>query len=257
MRLVIVGCGKKKIWDRYPDAGPTPAKDAYVGPYFKLNRRYAEHLGYDWLVLSAKYGFIRPDFVIPDNYNVTFKDQSTHPVSTDELRRQLFQLQLGRYDLVTILGGQDYIGRVEEAFARMDARFETPFAGPGMGEQMAMIKAILIGDDATHSPSPVCGVSPKRARTKAVDREPRSTNIPNADTFRHTLSELLSSSKGQYVDVVACELHDLVGTRSGKDSRMPTCCNVMLAAMQNGDTVLASPPRGRGASLTIRYRLPR
>lgn len=257
MRLVIVGCGKKKVWDRDPDAGPTPAKDAYVGPYFGANRRYAEHLGCDWLVLSAKYGFIRPDFVIPGNYNVTFKGSSTHPVSIDDLRRQLFQLQLGRYDLVTILGGKEYIERVEEAFAGMDARFETPFAGPGIGEQMAMINAIVSGDDAIYSPSPMIRMSLECARTKAVDRKPRSTNIPNADTFRHALTQLLSSSRGKYVNVNAGELHDLVGTRSGKDSRMPTCCNVMLAAMHNGDTVLAAPPKGRGSTLTIRYLLPR
>jgi hypothetical protein len=257
MRLVVVGCGKEKIWDRYPDAGPTPAKDVYTGPYFKLNRRYAEHLGWDWLILSAKYGFIRPDFVMPGNYNVTFKNPATHPVSTDELRRQLFQLQLGRYDLVIILGGQDYIGRVKEAFAGMDARFETPFAGPGIGEQMAMIKTILSGDEATNSPSPMAEGSTKRARKTAVDREYRSTIIPNADTFRYALSQVLASATDSYIDVNAGELHDLVGTRSGKDSRMPTCCNVMLAAMQSGDTVLTAPPKGRGPRLTIRYRLPR
>jgi len=257
VRLIIVGCGKKKIWDRYPDAGPTQAKDAYVGPYFGLNRRYAEYLGYDWLVFSAKYGFVRPDFVIAGNYNVTFKNPATHPISTDELRRQLFQLQLGRYDIVTILGGQDYIGRVEEAFAGMDARFETPFAGPGIGKQMAMIKAILGEEEAIYSPSPTAEVSTKRARTRAVHREYSSTIIPNADAFRHALGQVLASSRGTYVDVNAGELHDLVGTRSGKDSRMPTCCNVMLAAIRNGDTVLAAPPKGKGSTLTIRYVLPR
>ncbi len=257
MRLVIVGCGKKKIWDGYPDAGPTAARNVYTSPYFGANRRYAEHLGCDWLVFSAKYGFIQPSFVIPGNYNVTFKDSSTHPVSIDDLRRQHFQQQLGRYDIVTILGGQDYIERVEEAFAGMDARFETPFAGHPIGQQMHMINQILSGDHVTQTPIPMVRVSLKRARTKAVDREPRSTNIPNADAFRRALNELFTSSRGKYVDVVAGELHDLVGTRSGKDSRMPTCCNVMLAAMQNGDTVLASPPKGRGATLTIKYLLPR
>jgi len=255
MRLVIVGCGKKKIWDRYPDAGPTPAKDAYVGPYFKLNRRYAEHLGYDWLVLSAKYGFIRPDFVIPGNYNVTFKDLSTHPVSTDKLRRQLFQLQLGRYDLVTILGGQDYIGRVEEAFAGMDARFETPFAGPGMGEQMAMIKAILSGDDATQPSSPIVGVSRRCSRTRAASPDP--TNKPNAEVFRRALNELFTSSKGAYVVVTAGVFHRSVGVYPDRHHDMPGCCDVMWQAMKPGDTILHSPPKRRGATLTIRYLLPR
>lgn len=38
---------------------------------------------------------------------------------------------------------------------------------------------------------------------------------------------------------------------------MPTCCNVMYAAMTQGDEVLRSPPKGKGANLFIRYRLPR
>ena len=139
----------------------------------------------------------------------------------------------------------------------MDAGFETPFAGPGIGKQMAMIKTILSGDEATNSPSPMAEGSTKCARTTAVDREPHSTNIPNADTFRHALGQVLTSATSSYIDVNAGELHDLVGTRSGKDSRMPTCCNVMLAAMQNGDTVLVAPPKGRGSTLTIRYVLPR
>jgi len=41
-RLVIVPCGKRTIWDKHPDQGPTRADDAYTGTPFKLNRRYAE-----------------------------------------------------------------------------------------------------------------------------------------------------------------------------------------------------------------------
>jgi len=45
--LVIVPCGRSKIWDKNPDAGPTVAKDAYAGSPFKVNRRYAERVGSD------------------------------------------------------------------------------------------------------------------------------------------------------------------------------------------------------------------
>jgi hypothetical protein len=63
--LVIVPCGLLKIWDKFPEAGPTAAADAYIGPPFKVNRRYAERAGGDWVVLSAKYGFLRPTDVVP------------------------------------------------------------------------------------------------------------------------------------------------------------------------------------------------
>lgn len=40
--MVVVPCGQRKIWDRVPEAGPTSAKDAYIGPPFQINRAFAE-----------------------------------------------------------------------------------------------------------------------------------------------------------------------------------------------------------------------
>ena len=77
--LVIIACGAKKIWDNNPDAGSTSAKDACTGAPFRVNRRYAETFGDRWVILSAKYGFIDPDFIIPENYNVTFKKPKDKP----------------------------------------------------------------------------------------------------------------------------------------------------------------------------------
>lgn len=51
--LVVVPCGKRKIWDKYPSAGPTKAEDVYIGAPFKVNREYAEKYGSRWVVLSA------------------------------------------------------------------------------------------------------------------------------------------------------------------------------------------------------------
>ncbi len=66
MRLVIVPCGCSKIWDRDPKRGPVAAAEAYTGTPFRLNRQYAECFGDAWVVLSAKYGFIAPEFSIPE-----------------------------------------------------------------------------------------------------------------------------------------------------------------------------------------------
>ena len=73
IRLVIVPCGRAKIWDKHPDAGPTAAADAYTGAPFTVNRHYAEQAGGDWVILSAKYGFLRPTDLIPGTYETTFK----------------------------------------------------------------------------------------------------------------------------------------------------------------------------------------
>ncbi len=40
--------------DKNPDIGTSPAKDAYVGSPFKVNRKYAECFGNEWVILSAK-----------------------------------------------------------------------------------------------------------------------------------------------------------------------------------------------------------
>jgi hypothetical protein len=54
--LVVVPCGVSKIWKTERGRGAVPAKDAYVGGLFKLNRQYAEQYGDACVVLSAKYG---------------------------------------------------------------------------------------------------------------------------------------------------------------------------------------------------------
>jgi len=79
---VVVPCGKAKIWDRESSHGPTPARQAYTSTFFCVNRRYAEVFGESWIILSATYGFIAPDFVISAAYNVTFKDLRSNPIAT-------------------------------------------------------------------------------------------------------------------------------------------------------------------------------
>ncbi len=93
--LVIVPCGRNKVWDNDPDRGPVQAKDAYTSRYFTTNRAYAEKFGSRWVILSAKYGFIRPDFQIPGPYNVSFKDPATKPVEAVTLIDQIKELGLG------------------------------------------------------------------------------------------------------------------------------------------------------------------
>ncbi len=92
--LVIVPCGSSKIWSKQPDCGPIAAADAYIGTPFKLNREYAECFGGAWVVLSAKYGFVLPEFEIPESYEVTFKRPSTRPVNIEVLERQVVEMHL-------------------------------------------------------------------------------------------------------------------------------------------------------------------
>ena len=40
--LCIVPCGRKKIWDKFPNHGPTEAKFVYIGPFASKCKEYAE-----------------------------------------------------------------------------------------------------------------------------------------------------------------------------------------------------------------------
>lgn len=78
--------------------------------------------------------------------------------------------------------------------------------------------------------------------------------------FEEALSARLRTAQRSgmtFVDVVSGSLHREVGDYPGPDHRMPVCCSVMEREMRPGDRIVAAPPKGKGATLTIRYRLPR
>ncbi len=149
--LVIVSCSARKIWDKNPNMGPVKARDAYIGPLFRLAKRYAELSGCDWLILSAKYGFIEPDYVIPGNYNATFKDPRTNPISLDDLRRQVVEKKLYEYDKVIVLGSRHYSSIVRSVFREYNVEVEAPLEGLSIGKMLTKLKKmtenILPGSD--------------------------------------------------------------------------------------------------------------
>lgn len=82
----------------------------------------------------------------------------------------------------------------------------------------------------------------------------------SADDFREELQTRLTWAvlhDASYVEINAGELHRAVGEYPGPDHKMPTCCNVMHQEMREGDEIVAISEKGAGASLTIRYKLPR
>ena len=139
--LVVVPCGKAKIWARNPQAGPTAAADTYVGAPFTVNRRYAEQAGGDWVILSAEHGFLQPADVVPGPYETTFKRQSTNPIGPEALREQVEQLALDHYGEVIGLGGKEYRAAIEAAFDGTLVRLSFPFAGLPIGKAMAATKS--------------------------------------------------------------------------------------------------------------------
>lgn len=148
MRLCVVPCGSLKIWDKNPDAGAVRARDVYIGNFARTCIEYAEKFyPSSYVILSAKYGFLFPDELIPGNYNVTFKDPKTNPISVEELRKQAEQKGLMKYDEIVVVAGGDYVKIVEKVFR--GKRIVAPLKGlGGMGQMIsAMKKAIREGKE--------------------------------------------------------------------------------------------------------------
>lgn len=145
--LVIVPCGQKKVWDRFPSAGPTAAGNAYTGPPFGINKTFAKKFGETWIILSAKYGFISPSFLIPQPYNITFKNRRTGPITTAQLREQIQNDDLTRFATVIGLGGKEYRKAIELAFAGVAAQLCFPFSGLPIGKAMQATKCAIATND--------------------------------------------------------------------------------------------------------------
>lgn len=257
MRLVIIGCGKSKIWDKHHDAGPQKAEDVYTSAYATVKREYAQSQGCDWMILSAKYGFIRPEFVIPGPYDVTFDDPSTNPISVSELKRQMDEQDLSQYDEVAVIGGRKYIERTRDAFAGDSVRIDAPFEDYSMGRQMHMMRQEMQGHNVAQRRKPTTMVGRGTLRGEGGATGTLSQRTINTDTFRMALQHIFDESPAGFIDVNARKLYAKVGGGKGRNYRMPECCQAMRSAMKPGDEKQAGPPSWQGAKLTIRYILPR
>ncbi len=84
--------------------------------------------------------------------------------------------------------------------------------------------------------------------------------MPFSEDFQQALVATFAKAVAEsrdYVEIVSGDLHRYVGGYPGRDHRMALCCRVMKSQMRAADEILSEPPSGQGASLVIRYRLPR
>jgi uncharacterized protein DUF6884 len=131
MALYVVPCGKAKIWDKEPWRGATPARAAYTGSFACATRAYAESTGARWIVLSAKYGFLWPDELVPGPYNVTFSRPSTEAISIQALRQQVRDRGLDRFGDIVAIVGSAYAKRLRSVFENTNVSIRTPLANRG------------------------------------------------------------------------------------------------------------------------------
>lgn len=141
--LCVVPCGKSKIWDRDQGAGPTKARDVYTGPFARRCKEYAETLHpTSWCILSARYGFLFPDDIVPGPYNVTFNRKRSGPITLEQLRAQVPVKNLDSFSRIVVLGGRDYVKMLRQLFP--DTPIDEPLAGcKGIGHMMRRIGELL------------------------------------------------------------------------------------------------------------------
>jgi len=84
--------------------------------------------------------------------------------------------------------------------------------------------------------------------------------MPTATDFARELEFrfLEATSKGsRHLDIESGPFHRDLGGYPGPNHRMPVLCGVLYKAMTGSDQVLNRPPSGFGATVKIRYLLPR
>lgn len=84
--------------------------------------------------------------------------------------------------------------------------------------------------------------------------------MPSMEDFRRELKSQIDRAQKagrSHVEINSGELHRKIGGYPGTDHRMPMCCKAMREIKASGDVVVLEPEKGEGASLTVRYLLPR
>jgi hypothetical protein len=149
--LVIISCGRAKIWDKQPNLGAVQAKDAYSSPIFKAGRRYAEHFAEKWVILSAKYGFLEADQLI-ESYNLSFYEPDA--VQKDTLQRQVPALGLDKFRTIGVVGSEIYWRNARGAFEGTGVTLNHVNSGVGFPPMLQTLIRRLIQDDTPFRTEP-------------------------------------------------------------------------------------------------------
>ena len=79
---------------------------------------------------------------------------------------------------------------------------------------------------------------------------------PDKHQIRTVLSEIFAEATAEGLSSVRVKAADLC-MAAGSDIAVAACCEVMVREMGRRDRIEATPPKGLGGGLIIRYALPR
>lgn len=136
-RLCIMLCGAKKIWDKDgAGTGPYPAEQVYIGALHKKCQAYARLFFPQWVILSAKHGFLFPEDRVPANYDTAFGTKSPDLISMAELRSQAVEKGLDQYGEIVMLGGKKFTKIIPEVFGTNIAVAYPLLGSKGIGHML-------------------------------------------------------------------------------------------------------------------------
>jgi len=96
--LVLIACSERKLKVK------TQAKSMYQDRLFKLSKKFAEKNGYDYQIISAKYGLLNPDDII-EPYEQTIQSKK----DVEKLQRIVLpKLDITEYGRIIVLTGKKY-----------------------------------------------------------------------------------------------------------------------------------------------------
>ena len=99
--------------------------------------KWTQYLDYcNTFTWVCPYGLIQPDIMIPEDYNVTFNDPDTNPITIQELSNQA--TKYSDYECIIALGGKTYSNIVRELFK--DKQVIPPTYGLPIGKAMSKVK---------------------------------------------------------------------------------------------------------------------
>jgi hypothetical protein len=266
--LALLSCTKKKA------PVPCPAADLYApSSFFRKAYALARRVARDTFVLSAKHGLVHPgDVIAPYEQTLANSGRAERRAWAQGVHRQLIATTEYR-EAKTILwfAGEAYRKDLMPLVVGDGKRCVVPMEGLAQGEQLAWLtrneqvrtEALplprRVAVPAIGSPRVNCALEkPVLEKPARMTAPPTAASAPSAAAFEQELGERLARARcdsKKSLIVNAGELHRSVGGYPGPGNRMPICCRVMRKYMSDGDRIVAAPPRGDGASLTICYEL--
>lgn len=134
--------------------------------------------------------------------------------------------------------------------------------GESVKEQIERLTSIAgsLREVTVESIEKLGGALKREAREEEKPKGVKPPRRPSPEVFQRELESIFTSAQREgksSIEVKSGDLHRAVGGYPGRSHRLPVCCRVMKRKMKAGDEIVRQPPSGAGATLVIRFQLPR